>query len=59
MFSPRNRWPTARVIEVFPNEDGLVRSVNLIVARSNGKTSTLKRPISKIVLLLEAEGVDQ
>ena len=59
IFSPRNRWPTARVIEVFPNEDGLVRSVNLIVARSNGKTSTLKRPISKIVLLLEAEGVDQ
>ena len=58
-FSPRNRWPTARVIQVFPNEDGLVRSVNLMVARPNGKKSTLKRPIAKVVLLLEAEGTDQ
>ena len=55
IFSPRNRWPTARVIQVFPNEDGLVRSVNIIVARPNGKTSTLKRPITKIILLLEFE----
>ena len=59
IFSPRNRWPTARVIQAFPNEDGLVRSVDLMVARPNGKTSTLKRPITKLVLLLEAEGVDQ
>ena len=58
-FSPRNRWPTARVIQVFPSEDGLVRSVNLMVARPDGKKSTLKRPITKIVLLLEAEGMNQ
>ena len=54
---PRNSWPTARVIETFPNKDGLIRSVNLKVANSgsNGKITVLKRPINKLVLLVEAE----
>lgn len=52
----RNNWPIARVSKVFPNDDGLVRSVNLKVANhdSPGKIINLKRPITKIVLLCEA-----
>jgi len=53
---PRNIWPIARIIETFPNDDGLVRSVRLQVAdhSSPGKTNILKRPISKIVLICES-----
>ena len=56
---PRNRWPTTRVIETFPNKDGLIRSVNLKVASSgsNGKITVLKRPINKLVLLVEADPI--
>lgn len=46
----RNSWPLGRVVEVFCNSvDGLVRS-----ARVKTRTSTLMRPISKLVLLEEA-----
>ena len=48
----RNLWPMARVTEVFPSQDGLVRSVQLLVA---GKTSSVKRPITKLVLICEAD----
>ena len=53
----RNNWPMARVSGTFPNDDGLVRSVELRVAdhASPGKTTKLKRPISKIVLLCETD----
>ena len=48
---PRSSWPIGRVLEVFQSQtDGLVRSV-----RVKTKTSDLKRPIDKIVLL---EGAD-
>jgi len=56
LFAARNCWPLAKVIEVYPNEDGLVRSVKLHVSTRDpkGKVSLLKRPISKLVLLEEA-----
>jgi len=45
--SPRGLWPLARITGVKTNQrDGLVRSVTL-----KTKSSTLKRPIDKIVLL--------
>ena len=48
---PRQQWPLAKVIAVFPDAiDGLVRSVELSVPKAKG---TLKRPIHKIVLLVE------
>ena len=47
----RQQWPMARVIRTFPSEDGLVRSVELRVPSA---TKPLKRPIQKIVLLVEA-----
>ena len=40
-------WPAARVVEVHPGQDGLVR-----VATVRTQTSTLKRPVAKLVLLL-------
>lgn len=42
----RNQWPMARIDEVFPGSDGLVRHVRLTM-----KNSSFKRPIHKLVLL--------
>ena len=44
----RNTWPLARVLEVFPDTKGLVRS-----ARVRTQTSVLDRPIHKLIVLLE------
>jgi len=48
-WSPRNKWPLARVSAVFPSGDGHVRSVEVRTAR--GK---YVRPIAKLCLLEEA-----
>ena len=44
--SPRAQWPLARVLEVFPGQDGHVRVVKLQVGKD-----TIVRPISKCVPL--------
>ena len=55
IFTKRNGWPLARVEEVFPSKDGLVRKVRLRVAHKQAdRTSSLIRPITKIVLLVDA-----
>ena len=67
----KTHWGLARVIKVFPGEDGLVRAVELTVkkgvipAKTVGKkprwdeikvkSSTLRRPVSKLVLLIPAK----
>ena len=53
LYGSRNNWPLARIVEVFPDKDGLVRSVTVHIATRDpkGKVSTLKRPITKLVLL--------
>ena len=48
--SPRGQWPMARVIEVHKDAKGLVRSVKL-----KTKCASLVRPITKLVVLLEAD----
>ena len=48
---PRNRWPMAKVVEVFPSSDGLLRKVSLKVSGSN---VPLKRPMVKLILLVKA-----
>ena len=55
---PRNSWPFERITNTYPGDDGLVRSVNVIVANkaASGKTKTIKRPISKLILLCESPG---
>ena len=44
--SPRAQWPLARVLEVFPGQDGHVRVVKLQVGKD-----TIVSPISKCVPL--------
>lgn len=43
-------WPIARVVEVFPGKDGVVRSVKLRIAK-NGKFSEIDRPIQRLYML--------
>ena len=48
--SPRSSWPLALVTDVKMSQDGHVRSVTV-----KTKTSTLVRPVTKLVLLEESE----
>ena len=48
--TPRAQWPLGRVLKVFPDSVGSVRSV--IVKTSTGE---LKRPISKLCVLVSSE----
>lgn len=61
--SPRNQWRLARVTEVYPSTDGIVRKVKLLISDSTldsqGRRITkpvyLDRPVQKTVVLIEAE----
>ena len=48
MNLPRLQWPLGRVTEVFRDKKGYVRTASVKTARS-----TVKRPITKLVLVLE------
>ena len=43
---PRNLWPLARVVEVYPSEDELVRAVKV-----KTRCIQLVRPVTKLVML--------
>ena len=49
-----NHWPMAKVVEVHPDRDGLVRVVTLKTS-----TSILKRPVAKLSLLLRDQGLKE
>ena len=49
--APRGQWKLARVIKVYPDDDGHVRKVKL--KQSEGQT--LERPVQKLVLILKKE----
>ena len=56
IFTKRNGWPVAQVVEVFPSDDGLVRKVKLRVGNKQAdKSCELTRPVAKLVLLVEAD----
>ena len=56
IFTNRNGWPMARVEEVYPSSDEMVRKVKLKVASKQAdKTRFLVRPIAKLVLLVASE----
>ena len=57
--SARNQWPIARVIQVFKDNNGYVRSVKLRIGKTRNSEGDriLERPVTKIVLLLEQECV--
>lgn len=62
---PRNNWQLARVVQVYPSEDGLVRKVKVAVGNSSldetGKakkpTTYLDRPVQKLILLVPSDNV--
>ena len=47
--APRNQWKLARVVEVHPSADKLVRSVNVKISSKDSGSSFLDRPIHKLV----------
>ena len=47
---PRSRWSLGHILEVFPDKNGLVRTV--LVKSQN---TLLKRPITKLCLILRKE----
>ena len=52
----RNKWPMARIVSTEPDSQGIVRIVQLKVTdTSNNNIKLFRRPISKIVLLVENE----
>ena len=50
----RNHWPMAKIIKTEPDKHGIVRSVEIKVGLSKSG-ETLRRPISKLVLLVPTE----
>jgi hypothetical protein len=61
--TPRNRWKLARIVETYPENDGLVRKVKIALAdstlddqgRRKRPISYLDRPVQKFVLLLSRD----
>ena len=49
--TPRNLWKLGRVTKTFPDQNGLVRTVEL-----KTQTMTTRRPVNKLVLLVPTEG---
>lgn len=62
-ITPRNKWKLAKVIEVYPGNDGRVRKMKLLMSDSSldekgkrsSKPSYLECPNQKTVTLLEAD----
>ena len=48
--APRGSWLLGRVREVYPDHNGFIRNVSL-----RTKSSTLVRPVSKLVMILECD----
>ncbi|XP_072178274.1 uncharacterized protein [Diadema setosum] len=48
--SPRNVWPLGRVLQTWPDEKGFVRQCEV-----KTRTSILRRPVTKLCLILEAD----
>ena len=52
----RNKWPMARIVSTKPDSQGIVRGVQRkLIDTSNNNIKLFRRPISKIVLLVENE----
>ena len=57
----RNDWQINRVMQAYCDEKGFVRSVRLKIESINqtDRNNIVDRPVSKVVLLLESEEVDE
>ena len=58
--APRNQWPLCKTIKANPDDQGIVRSVALLLGTddNNNREEILEHPISKLVLILEANNID-
>ena len=58
--APRNQWPLCKIIKINPDDQGIVRSVTLLLGidDNNNCERTLECPISKLVLILQANNID-
>ena len=53
-----SKWPIARILRTYSNEEGLVRNVQLVTQRTSStskETSVFEQPINKLILLVENE----
>ena len=57
---PRNQWPLCKIIKTNPDDQRILRSVTLHLGidDNNNRERILERPISKLVLILEANDID-
>ena len=58
--APRNQWPLCKIIETNPDDQGIVSSATLLLGidyKSN-RERILERPVSKLVMILEANDID-
>lgn len=51
----RGQWRTGRVSKVYPDDDGLVRKVELKTCSESGKMSYIRRAIQRLVLFIPVE----
>ena len=53
----RNSWPMGRILEISKDEKNVVQSVKLLISEKGSSFTSriLERPISKLVLLVDAE----
>ena len=58
--APRNQWPLCKIIKTNPDNQGIVRSVTLLldIDDNNNREQILECPISKLVLILEGNNID-
>ena len=58
--APRNQWSLCKIIKTNPDDQGIVRSVTLLLGidDNNNRERILECPISKLVLILEANDID-
>ena len=53
----KNKWPMTRVLKIEPDSSGVVRNVELRTVGSLYNQKLLRRPINKIMLLVEHDMV--
>ena len=55
-----HQWPLCKIIKTIPDDQGIVWSVTLLLGidDNNNCEEILEHPISKLVLILEANNID-
>ena len=58
--APRNQWTLCKIIKTNSDDQGIARSVTLLLGidDNNNRKRILERPISKLILILEANDMD-